>query len=86
MSKIAVMGDQDSIYGFAALGLEIHPTTDRDEAAHLLKKLANTDYAVIYMTEALAAELSVTPQAKMDNRYDKNINYHGAEGMLEILI
>ena len=50
MSKIAVMGDQDSIYGFAALGLEIHPTTDRDEAAHLLKKLANTDYAVIYMT------------------------------------
>ena len=34
----------------------------------------------------LAAELSVTPQAKMDNRYDKNINYHGAEGMLEILI
>ena len=63
MSKIAVMGDQDSIYGFAALGLEIHPTTDRDEAAHLLKKLANTDYAVIYMTEALAAELSVTPQA-----------------------
>ena len=30
--------------------------------------------------------LSVTPQAKMDNRYDKNINYHGAEGMLEILI
>ena len=57
MSKIAVMGDQDSIYGFAALGLEIHPTTDRDEAAHLLKKLANTDYAVIYMTEALAAEL-----------------------------
>ena len=32
MAKIAVMGDYDSIYGFAALGLSIFPETDRDSA------------------------------------------------------
>lgn len=57
MDKIAVMGDRDSIYGFAVLGLEVHPTKTREDAARLLKKLANGDYAVIYITEALAGEL-----------------------------
>ena len=28
MYKIAVMGDRDSIYGFAALGLDTYPVTD----------------------------------------------------------
>ena len=50
------------------------------------KKIRELRIARNLTQEALAAELSVTPQAKMDNRYDKNINYHGAEGMLEILI
>lgn len=50
------------------------------------KKIRELRIARNLTQEALAAELSVTPQAKMDNRYDKNINYHRAEGMLEILI
>ena len=32
MYKIAVLGDQDSIYGFAALGLEIDRLTPEQEA------------------------------------------------------
>ena len=57
MAKIAVMGDRDSIYGFSALGLDIHPVEGRENAARLLKRLANNDYAVIYITEAMAGEL-----------------------------
>lgn len=57
MYKIAVMGDRDSIYGFAALGLDIHPTADPVEAAKKLRRLAESGYAVIYITEALAAAL-----------------------------
>lgn len=57
MARIAVMGAYDSIYGFAALGLEIFPVQAHDEGRQLLRKLADGDYAVIYMTEALAAEL-----------------------------
>ena len=55
MYKIAVLGDYDSIYGFAALGLATFPVTEAEEAARLLKELAADEYAVIYLTEALAA-------------------------------
>lgn len=57
MYKVAVMGDRDSIYGFAALGLETFPVTEQAEAAKLLRKIAENDYAVIYITEALAEKL-----------------------------
>ena len=53
----AVMGDRDSIYGFAALGLDTFPVTDPVEAAKQLRRLAEGDYAVVYVTEALAAQL-----------------------------
>ena len=49
MSKIAVMGDRDSIYGFRALGLETFTVTDIEEGAKLLKRLADNGYGVIYM-------------------------------------
>ena len=57
MYKIAVMGDRDSIYGFAAVGLEPFPITDPDEAAAKLRELVDGNYAVIYVTEALAEKL-----------------------------
>lgn len=57
MYKIAVLGDRDSIYGFAALGLDTYPVSDPDEAGKVLKKLAGAGYAVIYITEALQAAL-----------------------------
>lgn len=57
MYRIAVLGDRDSIYGFAALGLDIFPITDSDEGARQLRSLTEQDYAVIYITEALAAQL-----------------------------
>ena len=60
MYKIAVMGDYDSIYGFAALGLKICPVTDPAEGAKLLKKLAEDKTAVVYITEALASEMKET--------------------------
>lgn len=56
MYKIAVVGDYDSIYGFAALGLETFPVTGRREAEERLEMLAGNGYGIIYITEALAAE------------------------------
>lgn len=54
MYKIAVMGDRDSVYGFAALGLDTFPIEEEKAGARLLKKLADEQYAVIYITEQLA--------------------------------
>ena len=57
MYKIAVMGDYDSIYGFATLGLSICPVKDRDEAKTKLRQLAEGNYGIIYITEAVAAQI-----------------------------
>lgn len=55
MYKIAIMGDRDSIYGFAALGLDTFPVSEKEEAIKTLKSLAQGTYAVIYVTEKLQA-------------------------------
>ncbi len=57
MYKIAVLGNRDSIYGFAALGLEVFPVSDSEEGARTLRRLCEQDYAVVYITEALAGEI-----------------------------
>ena len=58
MYKIAVLGDYNSIYGFAALGLDTFPVEDPTEGKEKLNRLAAGEYAVIYITEQLAAQLS----------------------------
>ena len=57
MYKIAVIGDYDSIYGFATLGLSICPVKNREEARDKLNQLASGRYGIIYITEAVAAGL-----------------------------
>lgn len=57
MYKIAVIGDYDSIYGFATLGLDTFPVFTQEEAGTKLKQLAAGGYGIIYVTEACAADL-----------------------------
>ena len=57
MYKIAVLGPYDSIYGFATLGLDIFPVPDAKTGAATLRKVADSEYEVVYITEGLAAEL-----------------------------
>lgn len=52
------MGDKDSIYGFAAVGMSVFSADDVDEAKNMLKKLANGDFGIVYITESMAAEIS----------------------------
>lgn len=60
MLKIAVIGGRDTVMGFKALGLETYPAADAAEAGQILKSLTrgSDDYAIIYIEEGLAAELS----------------------------
>lgn len=57
MYKVAVIGDKDSIYGFASIGLEIFPTDSADDASVTLRKIADSGYGVVYITEQLAAQM-----------------------------
>lgn len=58
MRKVAVMGDYDSIYGFSALGIDIYPVKEKDEAKATLKKLVVGEYAIIYVVESVAKDLT----------------------------
>ena len=67
--NIAVIGDSESIKGFGAIGLDIYPCDDMENAAHLLRKIADGDnYAVIYMTEELFELVE-----KERNRYESRL-------------
>lgn len=58
MYKVAVIGDRESVSGFAALGLSVFPETDPEKISKLISKLAQNGFAVIYITEAAAKEVS----------------------------
>lgn len=54
--NIAIIGDSESVKGFSAVGLDVFPCDEDEEAARLLKKLAsNEGYAVIFITEDIYA-------------------------------
>ncbi len=57
MYKIAVMGDRDSIYGFASVGLDIYPVDAETSVIRKIRTLVEANYAIIYMTEALFEQL-----------------------------
>lgn len=57
MYKIGVVGDRDSIYGFAALGLSIYPVIQVEEAVGLLRQLSKENFAIIYITERLYSQV-----------------------------
>ncbi len=58
MYKVAVIGDYDSIYGFAVLGLDTFPVSELEEAEKTFTKLVSGEYGIIYITEALAEKLA----------------------------
>lgn len=53
MVRMAVMGDTESIKGFAAVGLDIYPCDDPQEAVRRFRSLTGGEYGVIYITEAI---------------------------------
>ena len=51
MSKVGIIGDKDSVMGFLALGIDIFPAYTEEEIKKTIHRLAQTDYAIIYITE-----------------------------------
>ena len=57
MVKAAVLGEYDSIYGFASIGLSIVPVSTTEEAEEAFRRLVDEQAAVIYVTESTAAKI-----------------------------
>ncbi len=80
MYRIAVLGDRDSIYGFAALGLDVFPVSDSETGARTLRSLTEQDYAVIYITEALCKDLEPELERCRENLLPAVIPIPGVHG------
>lgn len=80
MYKIAVVGDYDSIYGFAALGLSVFPADDRETLCTVLRRLAESGYGVIYITESKAALVQDVIEEYRERRLPAVILIPGVSG------
>ncbi len=68
MHKIGVVGDKDSVLAFKAIGIDVFPVVEAEEARKAIDKMAYNDYAVIFVTEQLAQHLDETIE-----RYNKKL-------------
>jgi len=64
--KIGVVGDKDSALAFKALGIDVFPVNEPEEARKTIDKLARDNYAVIFVTEQVAKNIEETIE-----RYNK---------------
>jgi V/A-type H+-transporting ATPase subunit F len=51
MSRIAFIGDRDSVWGFRALGMTALPVTGAEEARAALANAVRDGHAIIFVTE-----------------------------------
>ena len=82
--RIAVLGDQASVLGFKALGLDVCPVSTPEEGREALHRMAKENYAIIYMTEQLAAQLPAEIARYKDALTPAIILIPGKEGSLGI--
>ncbi len=66
--KIGVVGDKDSVLAFKALGIDVFPVVEFDEAKKTVDRLARDNYAVIFVTEQVAQGIEETIE-----RYNKEV-------------
>ena len=60
MYKVAVVGDKDSILAFKALGIDVFPVFDKDEARRMVDTIAKDNYGIIFITEQMASLIPET--------------------------
>lgn len=51
MSRIAFIGDRDSVWGFAAFGVSARPVVGPEEAAEALREVVRQGYSIVFVTE-----------------------------------
>ena len=76
-NRIAVVGDKESIYGFAALGLDPYVYEEGEEGTLMFKKLCqNESYSIIYVTEAAAMTLDKEIEKYADILISKGMRHN----------
>ena len=84
MNKIGVIGGRDSVLGFRALGLDTCIAENGEQAKAALHRMAKENYAIIYITEQLASQISAEIARYQDALTPAVILIPGKEGSLGI--
>lgn len=84
MYRIGVIGDPDSVLGFKALGLDVCPVEEVEQARQAIHRMAKENYAILYLTEQLAAQLPAEIARYKDALTPAIILIPGKEGSLGI--
>ena len=84
MYKVGVIGDRESVLGFQAVGLDVFPAGDAEEAKKTLKRLAKEDFAIIYITEQFYQYMMKEVDEYTDSRLPAVIPIPGKDGSLGI--
>lgn len=84
MYKIGIIGDKDSVLGFKAVGMSVFPVTSSVEAEEILSKIAQQQFAVIYITEQIAGDMTESISKYKDRKFPAIIPVPGNQGTLGI--
>ena len=84
MYRIGVIGDPDSVLGFKALGLDVCPVEEVEQARQAIHRMAKENYAILYLTEQLVAQLPAEIARYKDALTPAIILIPGKEGSLGI--
>ena len=84
MNRIAVIGGRDSVLGFRALGLETCIAETGEQAKAAIHRMAKESYAIIYLTEHLAAQIPAEIERRRGELTPAVILIPGWEGSLGI--
>lgn len=86
MYKIAVIGSGQTVMGFRALGLDVFPAENSAGARRILRELTAPDreerYPIVYIEEALAAEMQADIDKFKDSAETAVILIPGRSGSL----
>jgi V/A-type H+-transporting ATPase subunit F len=80
MYKIGVIGDSASVLGFMAIGFGVFPVESAEEARKTIVRLANDNYAILYITENFAMECEETIARYKDTPLPAVITIPGKDG------
>lgn len=78
--KIGVIGDSESVLGFMAVGFTVVTLETAEEAAKALKRMADENFAILFITERLAREIPDAISAYKNAPLPAVITIPGKEG------
>ena len=84
MYKIGVIGDKQSVQGFKAVGLDVFDCNTKEEARSTLHKIADDNYAIIYVTENFYDQIRDSIYEYNEERLPAIIPIPGMQGTMGI--